>query len=100
MIIGLNRHFISQRKYFGKIMIHVTAIIALLDLIWMCVILPYWGQASHDNGYWKNLHGLHVLASILSFVELILKVAIAYFLVMDYSKHSPINTLLNFKYEE
>ena len=57
MIISLNRYYYTDKKYYGKLMIHGIIVICIVDLIWMICVLPKWTTSYVDNAYWESLKG-------------------------------------------
>lgn len=81
-------------------MIHAIALFCIVDIVWMFVIIPFWTSKSSTE-YWEGLKGLHTFGIIFSLLELLNKVAIGYFLTIDYkNNNNDIKQLLSFKYEE
>ena len=81
-------------------MIHVVLLFCIVDIVWMCVIIPFWTSGSTTE-YWEGLKGLHTFGIIFSFLELLNKLAIGHFLAIDYKNdNNDIKQLLSFKYEE
>ena len=99
MIISLNRYYYTDKKYYGKLMIHGIIVICIVDLIWMICVLPKWTTSYVDNAYWEALKGRHTFGMIFSFIELLLKVTIEYLLIIDYKQTTQnLKELLSFKY--
>ena len=82
-------------------MIHALVGFCLVDLIWMCVIIPFWTSKSSTK-YWEQLRGLHIFGIIFSVLELLVKVVMGYFLMTDFKaeNNGDIKKLLTFNYEE
>ena len=78
-------------------MIHALVGFCLVDLIWMCVIIPFWTSKSSTK-YWEQLRGLHIFGIIFSVLELLVKIAMGYFLMTDFKaeNNGDVKKLLTF----
>jgi len=100
-------------KITTKIIIQLLAILSFADIIWIIFFSGAWTHLSKeeraksgDNDsedviqYWDSLWFIHGFVYFLSFVELILKLLLLYYLIVDYKGKYSLEDLLNLNYDE
>ena len=100
-------------KITTKIIIQLLAILSFADIIWIIFFSGAWTHLSKeeraksgDNDsedviqYWDSLWFIHGFVYFLSFVELILKLLLLYYLIVDYKGKYSLGDLLNLNYDE
>jgi len=99
-------------KITTKIIIQLLAILSLADIIWIIFFSGAWTHLSKeerakndDNDsedmiqYWDSLWFVHGFVYFLSFVELILKILLLYYLIVDYKGKYSLGDLFNLNYD-
>ena len=99
-------------KITTKIIIQLLAILSLADIIWIFFFSGAWTHLSkeeraksNDNDsedmvqFWDSLWFIHGFVYFLSFVELILKLLLLYYLITDYKGKYSLGDLLNLNYD-
>jgi len=96
----------------SKILIQIFTILCLADIIWIIYFSSAWIEISEeekarigndDSGiipFWDSLWFIHGLVYFLSYIELILKLLLLYYLFVDYKGKYPLSSLINLNYEE
>ena len=99
-------------KVTTKIIIQLFAILSLADIIWIIFFSGAWTHLSKDErekndnndsddiiAFWDSLQFIHGLVYFLVFIELILKILLLYYLIMDYKGKYSWKDLLNLNYD-
>ena len=99
-------------KVTTKIIIQLFAILSLADIIWIIFFSGAWTHLSKDERekndnndsddiivFWDSLQFIHGLVYFLVFIELILKILLLYYLIMDYKGKYSWKDLLNLNYD-
>lgn len=90
ILIILNNFYNQNPKLFAKIIVQILAVLIVADILWLIVMMPTWSHSAADkNENWNSLSGIHTLAKIFAFFELILKGLIAAYLVYDFKQKYP-----------
>jgi hypothetical protein len=79
LVILLWKDYFQDEKYYLKIIIHVSAVLCIVDIIWLIICMPSWTNGETKNEFWNNLHGMHWFVVLLAFIEFGIKIGIAYF---------------------
>ena len=100
-------------KITTKIIIQLLAILSFADIIWIIFFSGAWTHLSKEERaksgnndsedviqYWDSLWFIHGFVYFLSFVELILKLLLLYYLIVDYKGKYSLGDLLNLNYDE
>ena len=92
-----------------KIIIQIMGILSVADIIWICLFSGAWVHDSEEQKqseapkdvleYWNSLWFIHGFVYFLAYVELILKVLLLYYLIVDYKVKYSWKELLTLNYD-
>ena len=94
-----------------KIIIQLLTILSIADIIWIIYFSNAWIKISdeeklkinNDSGiaeFWDSLWFIHGFVYFLAFIELILKVLLLYYLIVDYKGKYSLKSLFNLNYDD
>ena len=94
----------------SKIIIQLFSILSIADIIWILYFSSGWIQLSEeeklkigdDSGivaFWDSLWFIHGFVYFLSFIELIIKALLLYYLFVDYKEKYSLQSLFNLSYD-
>ena len=87
-IVFLYSEFYKNDKVkYGKLILQILCGVILADIIWMIFMLPYYG-GSQKTKEWKYTSGLRILMIIMSFIEILIKGIIGYYIFNEYKKNN------------
>ena len=111
-LLLLNNFYNSSPKVTTKIIIQIFGILTIADILWIIYFSGAWTHLSKEErakidigdsediiNFWDSLWFIHGLVYFLSFVELILKGLLLYYLIMDYNGKYSWKDLLNLNYD-
>ena len=111
-LLLLNNFYNSSPKVTNKIIIQIFGILAIVDVLWIIYFSGAWTHLSKEErakldigdsedivNFWDSLWFIHGLVYFLSFVELILKGLLLYYLIMDYYGKYSLKDLMNLNYD-
>jgi len=76
----LIKFYNRDSKYYSGLLFLLLAGSIIMDLLWMIIVLPNWGDDESHSPSWKSLGFVHSLAGFLSFCEVIVKGVQLFFL--------------------
>ena len=90
----------------SKIIIQLFSLLSIADIIWILYFSSGWIQLSEeeklkigdDSGivtFWDSLWFIHGFVYFLSFIELIIKALLLYYLFVDYKEKYSLQSLFN-----
>ena len=84
VVIGLICYFYwntraAKTRQVATVIAVILAVSLVFDVIWMMIIWKSWTGSNWASPVWNNLRSWHVFVIFLSFVNLFLKAAAAYF---------------------
>ena len=80
-------YYNKDKIKFGKLILQILCGIILADIIWMIFMIPYYG-GSQTIKEWKYTSGLRILMIIMSFIEILIKGIIGYYIFNEYKKNN------------
>ena len=106
----LTNFYNRKPKVTSKIIIQLFILLSIADIIWIIYFSSAWihlteeerAKTKDDSGiglFWDSLWFIHGFVYFLAFVELILKVLLLNYLIIDYKGKYSIKDLINFNYE-
>ena len=111
-LLLLNNFYNSSPKVTTKIIIQIFGILTIADILWIIYFSGAWTHLSKEErakldigdsedivNFWDSLWFIHGLVYFLSFVELILKGLLLYYLIMDYYGKYSLKDLMNLNYD-
>ena len=111
-LLLLNNFYNSSPKVTSKIIIQIFGILTIADILWIIYFSGAWTHLSKEErakidigdsediiNFWDSLWFIHGLVYFLSFVELILKGLLLYYLIMDYYGKYSLKDLMNLNYD-
>ena len=111
-LLLLNNFYNSSPKVTTKIIIQIFCILTIADILWIIYFSGAWTHLSKEErakldigdsedivNFWDSLWFIHGLVYFLSFVELILKGLLLYYLIMDYYGKYSLKDLMNLNYD-
>ena len=99
IIITLNRKLKLNPGTYIKVIIHILVGVVIIDLIWMCIMFPYWNNSTNQKFYAGKANVLHGWVEFLGVLELLIKGVMIYFGFIIYKNYEESwKRLLNFKY--
>ena len=111
-LLLLNNFYNSSPKVTTKIIIQIFGILTIADILWIIYFSGDWTHLSKEErakldigdsedivNFWDSLWFIHGLVYFLSFVELILKGLLLYYLIMDYYGKYSLKDLMNLNYD-
>ena len=111
-LLLLNNFYNSSPKVTTKIIIQIFGILTIADILWIIFFSGAWTHLSKEErakldigdsedivNFWDSLWFIHGLVYFLSFVELILKGLLLYYLIMDYYGKYSLKDLMNLNYD-
>ena len=111
-LLLLIKFYNSAPKVTTKIIIQIFGILAIADVLWIIYFSGAWTHLSKEErakidigdsediiNFWDSLWFIHGLVYFLSFVELILKGLLLYYLIMDYYGKYSLKDLMNLNYD-
>ena len=111
-LLLLNNFYNSSPKVTTKIIIQIFGILTIADILWIIYFSGAWTHLSKEErakldigdsedivNFWYSLWFIHGLVYFLSFVELILKGLLLYYLIMDYYGKYSLKDLMNLNYD-
>ena len=112
ILLILNNFYNSSPKITSKIIIQIFAILSISDILWIIYFSSAWTHLSKEErskidigdtediiNFWDSLWFIHGLVYFLSFIELILKGLLLYYLISDYNDKYTWKDLFNFNYD-
>ena len=99
IIITLNRKLKINPGTYSKVIIHILVGVIIIDLIWMCIMFPYWNDSANEKLYTGKANILHGWVEFLGVLELLIKGVMVFFGFIIYKNYEENwKGLLNFKY--
>ena len=111
-LLLLNNFYNSSPKVTTKIIIQIFGILTIADILWIIYFSGAWTHLSKEErakldigdsedivNFWDSLWFIHGLVYFLSFVELILKGLLLYYLILDYNGKYSLKDLMNLNYD-
>ena len=111
-LLLLIKFYNSAPKVTTKIIIQIFGILAIADVLWIIYFSGAWTHLSKEErakidigdsediiNFWDSLWFIHGLVYFLSFIELILKGLLLYYLIMDYYGKYSLKDLMNLNYD-
>ena len=111
-LLLLNNFYNSSPKVTTKIIIQIFGILTIADILWIIYFSGAWTHLSKEErakldigdsedivNFWDSLWFIHGLVYFLSFVELILKGLLLYYVIMDYYGKYSLKDLMNLNYD-
>ena len=111
-LLLLIKFYNSAPKVTTKIIIQIFGILTIADILWIIYFSGAWTHLSKEErakldigdsedivNFWDSLWFIHGLVYFLSFVELILKGLLLYYLIMDYYGKYSLKDLMNLNYD-
>ena len=108
----LTNFYNQTPKITTKIIIQLLSLLSLADIIWIMFFSGAWThlskeeRAENNNNdpqdiveFWDSLSFMHGFVYFLSFIELILKLLLLYYLIMDYNGKYTWIDLFNLNYD-
>ena len=106
----LTNFYNRKPKVTSKIIIQLFILLSIADIIWIIYFSSAWihlteeerAKTKDDSGiglFWDSLWFIHGFVYFLAFAELILKVLLLNYLIIDYKGKYSIKDLINFNYE-
>ena len=74
ILMILNKFYINNTSFFTKLIIHLLVLATVADLLWLIVMMQFWGVSLPKNPYWTGLSGIHTFGLIFAVLEMALKV--------------------------
>jgi len=111
-LLLLIKFYNSAPKVTTKIIIQIFGILTIADVLWIIYFSGAWTHLSKEErakidigdsediiNFWDSLWFIHGLVYFLSFIELILKGLLLYYLIMDYYGKYSLKDLMNLNYD-
>ena len=106
----LTNFYNQTPKITTKIIIQLLSLLSLADIIWIMFFSGVWTHLSKEERaenndpqdiveFWDSLSFMHGFVYFLSFIELILKLLLLYYLIMDYNGKYTWIDLFNLNYD-
>ena len=104
----LTNFYNQNPKATTKIIIQVLSILIIADIIWIILFSSAWehGENSEENSskediiFWDSLWFIHKSVYVLAYIELLLKVFLLYYLMVDFKEKYKLRDLFNFNYDD
>ena len=104
-------NFYNQKpKATVKIIIQIITILIIADIIWIILYSGAWDHSSenpkkdkksnNEQEFWESLWFIHKIVYFLSYIELILKCFLFYYLIADFKEKYKLNDLFNLNYDD
>ena len=107
----LTNFYNQNPKATTKIIIQMLTILILADIVWIVLFSTAWEHNSEsdnskssegENIFWDSLWLVHKIVYVLAYVELLLKVFLLYYLLVDFKEKYKykLSDLFNFNYDD
>jgi hypothetical protein len=70
----LNKFYMNNTTFFTKLIIHILAATAVLDVLWLLIMMSFWSTSLPKNKYWSGLSTLHTFGLLFGFLQVLIKV--------------------------
>ena len=72
-MIIVTKFFNKEARYYSGLLFLLFSVGAILDVLWMIIILPSWSSDESQNPNWKSLSSVHTLVTVFALISLALK---------------------------
>lgn len=101
LVLIILNNYSADIKFTSKITIHILSILTVFDLVWLIAMSFVWDhKKSITNNYWSSLSWMHSMIFWFGFIEMIYKIVLVVYMIMDFKKKYAMNDLMNLNYKE
>jgi hypothetical protein len=85
----------TKPRRISNLILMILGIVLVFDLIWLVSIWSQWTSSEFISTIWSQLRGWRILIIILSIINMVVKVAIGFFIQMETKNELPYHKMKN-----
>ena len=101
LLLIIFNNYSSDLKFTSKITIHILSVLTVFDLVWLIAMSFVWDHKNnYAQDYWSSLSWMHTMIFWFGFIEMVYKIALVVYMIINFKKEYSMNDLLNLNYKD